>query len=114
MATNLIELCTNQSIAAILPSTKHYTPYLYHNLDWRYDELRELSTGDGGRGGLNLSIIRSIIVPIPSLEEQRAIADCLDDLDSEILELVNRVNKTRAVKLGMMQQLLSGKRRFVQ
>ena len=57
VAMNMIELCMNQSIAAIFPSKDFYEDYLYHNLDFRYDELRQLSTGDGGRGGLNLNII---------------------------------------------------------
>ena len=50
---NYVELCTNQSIAAIFPNTAFVPEYLYYNLDARYDELRELSTGAGGRGGLD-------------------------------------------------------------
>ncbi len=77
VAMNLVPLCTNQSIAAVLPSPTFVPEYLYYNLDARYDELRGLSTGDGGRGGLNLTIIKSLSVPIPEIEEQRAIATVL-------------------------------------
>lgn len=48
VAINRIELCTNQSIAAIFPSKHHSTEFLFYNLDSRYEELRSLSTGDGG------------------------------------------------------------------
>ncbi|MXX78512.1 MAG: hypothetical protein F4Z33_05990 [Gemmatimonadales bacterium] len=44
----------------------------------------------------------------PTLEEQRAIASILADMDAEIAALERRLAKTRAVKQGMMQQLLTG------
>lgn len=113
VAINLIELCTNQSIAAILPDSSFFPEYLYYNLSMRYDELRSLSTGDGGRGGLNLTIIKLLVIPLPQLEEQTAIAAVLSDMDVEIDALKQRRDKTRAVKQGMMQELLTGKTRLV-
>ncbi|MEG3692832.1 restriction endonuclease subunit S [Vibrio coralliirubri] len=112
VAISKITLCTNQSIAAIFPSEKHSTDYLYYNLDHRYEELRGLSTGDGGRGGLNLSIIRNLKIPFPKLEEQSAIAITLSDMDEEIQALKQRLSKTRQIKQGMMQELLTGKTRL--
>ena len=44
----------------------------------------------------------------PSLVEQRAIANVLSDMDDEIAALDRRLAKTRAIKQGMMQQLLTG------
>jgi type I restriction enzyme S subunit len=114
VAINLIELCTNQSIAAIFPNKSFNSEYLLYNLDARYDELRELSTGDGGRGGLNLKIIKSIDIPFPSLEEQDAIASVLSDLDAELAALESRREKTRDIKQAMMQELLTGKARLVE
>jgi len=57
VALNMVQLCTNQSIAAIIPCEEVSSDYLYHNLDMRYKELRSISTGEGGRGGLNLTLI---------------------------------------------------------
>ena len=113
VAINFVELCTNQSIAAIFPSPSFVSEYLYYNLDARYDELRELSAGDGGRGGLNLSIIKAIEVPLPSLPEQAAIAEVLGEMDTELVSLEQRREKTRALKQAMMQELLTGKTRLV-
>ena len=113
VAMNLVELCMNQSIAAIFPSDAFVSEYLYFNLDARYDELRGMSTGDGGRGGLNLRIIRSISVPFPLFEEQTAIAAVLSDMDAEITALEHRRDKTKQIKQGMMQQLLTGRVRLV-
>jgi len=114
VAFSLIDLCTNQSIAAILPNDTFSPEYLYFNLDSRYEELRSMSTGDGGRGGLNLSIIRSILVPFPDIDEQQEIAIILSDIDSEITALEQRHDKTRAIKAGMMQQLLTGRVRLIE
>ena len=113
VAINMVELCTNQSIAAIYPSESFVSEYLYYNLDARYEELRGMSTGDGGRGGLNLQIILSIVVPFPHVDEQTAIAAVLSDMDAEIAALERRRDKTRVVKQGMMQQLLTGRVRLV-
>lgn len=113
VAMNLIELCTNQSIAAVFPNELFVPEYLYFNLDARYDELRELSAGDGGRGGLNLTIIKSILIPFPSMPEQAAIATVLSDMDAEIAALVARRDKTQALKQAMMQELLTGKTRLI-
>lgn len=113
VAMNMVPLCTNQSIAAILPNHEFASEYLYYNLDSRYDELRGLSTGDGGRGGLNLAIIKSISVPFPKVEEQAAIASVFSDMDAEIVAIESRRDKTRALKEGMMQELLTGKTRLL-
>ena len=113
VAINMVDLCTNQSIAAIYPNKNFVPEYLYHNLDVRYEELRGMSTGDGGRGGLNLQIIRSIEVPFPKIEEQTAIAAVLSDMDAEIVALERRRDKTCAIKQGMMQQLLTGQVRLM-
>ena len=114
VAFSTIELCVNQSIAAIYPNESFFPEYLYHNLDARYDEMRGMSTGDSGRGGLNLQIIRAIELPFPTIDEQRAIAAILSDMDAEIAVLEQRHKKTRAIKQSMMQQLLTGKIRLAE
>jgi len=84
-AINYIPLCTNQSIAAIHPNSDFFIPeFLYQNLNYRYLELRGMSTGDGGRGGLNLQIIKSIPINLPSLAEQKKISSFFYYLDKKI------------------------------
>ncbi|MBU9556487.1 restriction endonuclease subunit S [Burkholderia multivorans] len=113
VAMNYVELCTNQSIAAIFPNSSFSTEYLYQNLDSRYEELRGLSSGGGGRGGLNLALIKGLDIPFPSIAEQTAIAEVLSDMDAELAALEARRAKTRLLKQGMMQELLTGKTRLV-
>ncbi|WP_429287810.1 restriction endonuclease subunit S [Paraburkholderia sp. GAS206C] len=113
VAMNYVELCTNQSIAAIFPNPSFSTEYLYQNLDSRYEELRGLSSGGGGRGGLNLTLIKGLDIPFPSIAEQTAIAEVLCDMDGELAALEARRDKTRLLKQGMMQELMTGKTRLV-
>ena len=47
------------------------------------------------------------------LDEQRAIAAVLSDMDAEIAALEARREKVRQIKQGMMQVLLTGKVRLV-
>ncbi len=47
-------------------------------------------------------------------EEQTAIATILSDMDTEIQALEQRLGKTRQIKQGMMQELMTGKTRLVQ
>lgn len=108
-----VELSTNQSVAGILPSPEHDSDFLYYNLDTRYEELRGESAGDGGRGGLNLTIIKNLNVYQPPLSEQSAIATVLADVDDEIIALERRLESARNIKQGMMQELLTGRTRLV-
>ncbi len=107
-----VELATNQSIAGILPSPEHCPAFLYYNLEGRYDELRSVSTGGSGRGGLNLTIIRSVPVLMPDVPEQEAIADVLGSIDDELALRKARLRKAQAIKQGMMQELLTGRTRL--
>jgi len=50
----------------------------------------------------------------PTRGEQTAIATVLSDMDAEIESLERRRDKTRAIKQGMMQQLLTGRVRLVE
>lgn len=111
-AYNLVSLCTNQSIAAFLPTNNHSSLYLYYVIDSLYDYLRLLSSGDGGRGGLNKQILSSLNVILPPIAEQRAIAEALSDVDRLIAALDKKIAKKRLLKQGAMQQLLTGKKRL--
>jgi type I restriction enzyme S subunit len=112
VAMNLVELCTNQSIAAIHPNNKFISDFIYHNLDNRYEELRSLSKGDGGRGGLNLQIIKSLEISLPSIPEQTKIATFLNEIDKRLQALKQKKNLLEQYKKGVMQQIFLQELRF--
>ena len=57
--------------------------------------------------------IESLEIFLPPLSEQTAIAEVLSDMDSEIEALEKKLNKYKKVKQGMMQELLTGKKRLI-
>lgn len=81
--------------------------YKFCMVDWRqYNEA-------SGVPSLNGSTIEGVCSAIPGKSEQTAIATILSDMDEEIQALEQRLNKTRQIKQGMMQELLTGKTRLV-
>ena len=67
----------------------------------------------GTRAKLNKFEMNKIEVRLPlNTTEQEAIASVLSDIDAEITALEQRRDKTRAIKQGMMQQLLTGRVRL--
>jgi len=57
--------------------------------------------------------LASIELRMPTLAEQTAIAEVLSDMDAEIAILEQRRDKTRLLKQGMMQELLTGRTRLI-
>jgi type I restriction enzyme S subunit len=62
---------------------------------------------------INSGDVRALEINFPSYREQTAIATVLSDIDAEISALEARRDKTRALKQGMMQELLTGRIRLV-
>jgi len=58
-------------------------------------------------------VISVLPIATPRKKEQSAIANILSDMDKEIQALEQRLGKTRQIKQGMMQELLTGKTRLV-
>lgn len=56
--------------------------------------------------------IAGVELALPCVNEQRAIAAVLSDADTEIITLERRLKATRAIKQGMMQELLTGRTRL--
>ena len=57
--------------------------------------------------------LSSFQIFLPPLEEQEAIAQVLSDMDTEIEALEQKRNKYKAIKQGMMQELLTGRTRLI-
>jgi type I restriction enzyme, S subunit len=62
---------------------------------------------------INLGPISEVKIELPPLSEQTAIATVLTDMDAELTALEQRRDKTRALKQGMMQELLAGRTRLI-
>ncbi|RGL17732.1 restriction endonuclease subunit S [Bacteroides uniformis] len=103
VAITEVDLCTNQSLCAIVPDERVNYSYLYHNLQGRYLELRGLSGDVNGRGGLNLKIIQKIPVILPPIEKQQqfaSIAQQADKSKSVIQKALVYLNDIQSDELG--------------
>ncbi len=93
--TSLCKINTyiNQSLISLRSlKNKIYYYYLFYNLKNRYSELRKISDGHSIRGSLTIKSIGKMKIIFPPLNEQKAIAKILSDLDEKI-EVNNRINE---------------------
>src|SRR5690606_12271984 len=67
----------------------------------------------GSQMKLNTGLINSTSINLPPRDDQAAIAEVLSDLDTELAALERRREKTRLLKQGVMQELLTGRTRLV-
>ena len=107
VARTRIELCTNQSLCAIVSNEHLESDFLFHYLVSQYDNLRAISSGDGTRGGLNLKMIREYKVPVPPLEVQREIVRILDQFTTLEAELEAELEARRTQYEHYRNHLLS-------
>ena len=107
VAINKVPLTCNQSLAGIICNENQlYYLFLFYTLERRYKEIRSI-TGNSGREGLNLGIIKEIKIALPSILEQQKIADILSKVD-ELIELTEKIiDETGELKKGLMQKLLT-------
>lgn len=83
--------------------------YIYRVL--KYLNLNKLVFGSG-QPLITGTQLKEIVIDIPSLSEQKAIAEALSDTDNLILSLEKLIDKKKKIKQGAMQQLLTGKKRL--
>jgi len=76
------------------------------------DHLRSMAAGTKVLA-TNRKHIAGVEMAIPSTSEQTAIAEVLSDMNADLAALEAQADKARAVKQGMMQQLLTGKVRLI-
>ena len=58
-------------------------------------------------------VMKNIEIALPSIEEQKAIAQILSDMNAEIEALEEKLEKYKTIKQGMMQELLTGRIRLI-
>ena len=88
-----------------------YLAYYFRSREGR-ELLKSLAQG-ATRYNLSKTALLKVAFPLPSQEEQTAIATVLSDMDTELSELESRLAKARQIKQGMMQELLTGRIRLL-
>src|SRR5690625_7336959 len=94
---------------------KFHYPLLYSLVKTKYfnNEINKLLS-TGAQPNISSSEIESILIKIPSLEAQTAIAEVLTTADKEIELLEKQLTQLELQKKGLMQVLLTGEKRLVE
>ena len=106
----------NSGVFVIRPKDNAYEPkFLFYILTSPVFEgfLTKLQAGSTISHLYQKDFVSFAFLAPPTVEEQRAIAAVLSDMDDEIAALDQSRDKIRAIKQGMMQQLLTGRVRLV-
>jgi type I restriction enzyme S subunit len=88
----------------------HFLCYYLNSFDGRRSIWQAKSGGT--REGLNFNQIGRFVIPLPPLPEQKAIAAILSTWDRAIEQVTKLIEAKTRLKKGLMQQLLTGKKRF--
>ena len=105
------ESCLDNNMMAFSLTAPGSCEQFFHYLFLRIELGKLVSTT--ALPSLSSREIGAISVLLPPPDEQRTIAAVLSDMDAEIDALERRRDKTRAIKHGMMQQLLTGRVRLL-
>jgi type I restriction enzyme, S subunit len=107
-----IDTCIHDGFVVFenLRTDKHFLYYTLRSIEG--DWARHGQTGS--QMNLNTGLINRTEVTIPKTQsQQERIAEVFLSMDAELAALEQRREKTRALKQGMMQELLTGKTRLV-
>lgn len=108
-----VDVSINQDLKAIFLKRDMNILFTYYWFEQNAKLIEGLGNGSTVKG-VSLSDLRNVpFLKPPTLKEQEAIATVLFDLDAEITALEKKRDKTRLLKQGMMQELLTGKTRLL-
>ncbi|MBN2639946.1 MAG: restriction endonuclease subunit S [Bacteroidales bacterium] len=110
-----LPLCMNTSTMRFQIISKE----LSKNFFFHFLKSKSFKSQIGGKatGSAQLNFgpshVKMVDISFPKIERQNEIATILSDMDDEIQALETKLEKYRKIKLGMMQNLLTGKIRLV-
>ena len=107
---DFLEGNVNQHVCIIRPISSLYNKFLgiWLSSDYGQDQIMRFQAG-GNREGLNFEQIRSIKIPVPSMQEQEKVSEVVDSIQVSISEVQRKLHQTQSLKKSLMQDLLTGK-----
>lgn len=105
--SNLLRMEFKKNIIA----SNFYMNYIFNNQN-SIKQLKGFAIGTTSVAAIYNRDLYKMLIPIPPLQEQKAIAEALSDVDSLISSLEKLIDKKKKIKEGAMQELLTGKKRL--
>ena len=107
-------LMSSDGIRLVVDESRFAKKFVHDYINSIYFRKRAIDASIGStRLRIGLQDLKKLFVIAPPLPEQTAIAQILSDMDAEIESLEKKRDKYKAIKQGMMQELLTGKTRLV-
>ncbi len=108
----MIESTTNQALATIIvDKNQSINTYLKYFLKKSYFDIREKASG-GTQPNLNLSIIKSIELPLPPIQTQQKIVAYLDELSQKLEKIkqlqTEKMAHLKALKASILDRAFRG------
>lgn len=97
-----IEACTNQAVAAIVPSKKINSIFLYRHLMLMYEHIRDMARG-GNQANLNLTIVRSIQILLSPLPLQHLFAQRIEQIEHQKSAVQKSITDLETLLASRMQ-----------
>jgi type I restriction enzyme S subunit len=106
----------NQALLIIrINSSKCSRAYFEHcfTSDWFQSKIIDSTQGGAMKNMVGMAEFKMTTIPLPPLPEQIAIANALSDMDALINQTEKLIEKKKAIKQGVMQELLKPKEGWV-
>ena len=107
-----VDVAINQDLKALFLKPTADRLFVYYWFEANTKVIDDLGSGSTVKG-ISIAQLKGIPFPGIPLPEQVAIASVLSEMDAELAGLEQRREKTRALKQGMMQELLTGRTRLL-
>lgn len=108
-----VDVAINQDLKALYVNDKFDSTFLFYWFQFNQNQIESLGSGSTVKG-IRLEQLKNIVISYPRKREQQAVAKILSDMDTEIETLAQKLEKSRQIKQGMMQELLTGHIRLLQ
>lgn len=77
----------------------------FHQYMFIIDEWCKRNTNSGGLLSVNMPAFKQLVIPLPSIKEQKAISSLLSSLDKCIASSIMKLEQLKAHKKGLLQKL---------
>lgn len=111
VSINKIKLATSQAVLNIILKEQYHLEFIYYLLVSMQPNISKF-VGEGTQKNLTAQSVKNFDLFIPPIEEQTRIATILSDIDTEIETLEQKLTKAQQIKQGLMQELLTGRKRL--
>lgn len=108
IAINAIECVTNQQINSIIPNDTSLVDYLYYDLVYKYDYLRNIATGGSTMPIINKSRFEEIEILTPNSDLLSEFQSIMDSFNSKIEENIRQSQSLTQSRDTLLPKLMSG------